>query len=235
MVDPVKPPTKVTPETVVLPKPPVVAKKPIPAPVKTVVPPVRTVIAPVKVAAVPAKTAQAKAPQEAPPTPNKYISALLPMIEKYAGQSLRLIEDNIQAGDGATLAIRKTWDTRPAITSQIWVSVGAKPKGNLVPTAKAWRLAANEKQAIQMVGRVPVDLIIIDRNCSKDEFLRLLVNYSAVAGPKTVWLFHDICRHGVANTAMLTGIQEFLSKNKIKYRYQTLATVSHGLGALVPI
>lgn len=169
------------------------------------------------------------------PIPSKYIAPLYPIIQSYAEKSNTLLEIGLGSAQGATLAIRKVWDDRPADPKQLWVSVGTVPPvGAFRPAAKAWKFAYNMVQAHELMAKLMPDLILIDGNYTKAELVEEMKRAFVICTPQTTWLIHDICKRGKSNADMLGGIQDFLGRRK-NWRFQLLALHSHGLGALIPL
>lgn len=80
-----------------------------------------------------------------------------------------------------------------------------------------------------LLAGVRPDVIFIDTDHTKEQMEKELAVWSALAGPGTIWVFHDTWMFGAYNT-MTDAIKEFAAEND--WVFTDLTQESHGLGLM---
>lgn len=168
------------------------------------------------------------------------VSNHMPLFEELASQATILIELGTGPGNGSMRAFTRGMKRNPN-PDKIYISVDFNrdnPESDMAPDLTYWHMvygrteeAKTARDAHSLIaGRHP-DIVYIDTHHDYPQMKAELAVWSPLAGPNTVWWFHDIAMYGVPNVEMVRAILEFCEANS-NWRYELITEECHGLGKM---
>lgn len=145
-----------------------------------------------------------------------------------------VLEIGIGKGDGSTIAIQEGLAAHP---DPLHISVDIEDGLQVYrPNTPWWHLVVGDSakettrdRVRQITPRTP-GLIFIDTHHVYEQMQAELSVWPLLAGPETVWLFHDTWMFSCFNEGMVRAIQEFADKNG--WVYDDFKPEPHGLGRM---
>lgn len=165
----------------------------------------------------------------------------MPYLESVASRCSIIIEIGCGHGNGSTRAFeRGLLRTTHSAGARLFVSVDNNPdKPDVKPSIPCWeKVTADSRSSLAKAdvwdllcgSSIEVDLIYIDTDHTYFQLAAELINYFPMAGPSTIWLFHDTWMSGVYNP-MTDAILDFC-KLYPEWEYVEITRESHGLGMM---
>lgn len=169
------------------------------------------------------------------------IAPLMPMLEEAASKAAFILEIGCGAGNGSCRAFRRGLKKSKApeeLKLHISIDINTEHPAYDRPTEPYWVKVSGDSRSIEVFDKVldvmctlgtefPPDIIFIDTDHTYEQMTEELRLWGRIAGPNTIWLFHDTYMFGPYNH-MTDAIKEYASENGLVYK--DLATHSHGLG-----
>lgn len=159
----------------------------------------------------------------------------------YSTQNDFIVEIGPEFGNGSTRAFQTGFALNSS-DNKIWITVDiiCNIYPECVPIVPFWHFVLGDSREQSTVNKVRElcgnrfpDVIFID-TIHNYEFLKVeLEVWKELAGPKTVWLFHDTWMMKKYNH-MTDAIKEFALAYP-QWEYKDLSKKCNGLGALVPV
>ncbi len=165
------------------------------------------------------------------------IDNYMPLLQEYARECPTgyILELGIGQADGSTKSFIDGLEERGG-SDRLMISVDHQVDFEVnTPTVDYWRfvLASTiEPTTIKMVAAIsirPPDILFIDTDHTYEQMTLELLLWGQVAGPNTVWLFHDTYMFGGYNP-MGDAIKEYAAATG--WTYEDVSTDPHGLGRM---
>jgi len=166
----------------------------------------------------------------------------MPFLEAVASQASFILEIGVGWGNGSTRAFARGLKRSPAANKLHigvdWNPVLEDPASDFErPDSDYWQLVLGKSerawtaQKVDLVthGRVP-DVIFIDTDHNYDQMSQELRVWSRLAGPSTLWIFHDTWQEGSYNR-MTDAIKEYCVEHP-EWEFVDYSQDSHGLGLM---
>jgi cephalosporin hydroxylase len=163
------------------------------------------------------------------------VAELMPILTDYASRARTIIEIGVGKGNGSTRAFAAGL-RRDGI--HILVDCSAENLNLAYREASArclWTFCGDSRDEIivattrKFLWAAP-DLIFIDTEHTKEHLAAELRVWAPIAGPGTVWLFHDTWMWGKYNP-MTDAIHEFILAHP-EWEYLDITRECHGLGRM---
>ena len=161
-------------------------------------------------------------------------------LERLARESRVIVEIGAGHGNGSTRAFTRGLS---AVADPLMISVDLDPaRPQLQPSVPWWYVVHGDSRADATLWEVQAmmatvdpaltaaDVIFIDTVHTLDYLLREIALWQAIAGPGTVWCFHDTWMFGYHN-GMNDAIYGYCASGE--WKFIDLTHESHGLGLMV--
>lgn len=171
------------------------------------------------------------------------VSMHMPLFEELASKATVLIELGVGLGHGSARAFTRGMKRNPA-EDKIYISVDFdrnNPEPDFAPDVECWHMVYGRTEdlatveevyrILDLTGAGCPDIVYIDTHHTYDQMKAELVAWSPLAGPQTVWWFHDTFMFGDPNTDMVRAIEEFCVANP-NWKYEEVTQECHGLGKM---
>lgn len=169
------------------------------------------------------------------------VSNHMPLFEELASRATVLIELGTGPGNGSMRAFTRGMKRNPN-PDKIYISVDFNrdnPESDMAPDLPYWHMVYGRTEdpvtaraaRLLMAPEGYADIVYIDTHHDYPQMKAELGVWSPLAGPNTVWWFHDVAMYGVPNTEMVRAILEFCEENP-NWKYELAITECHGLGRM---
>lgn len=167
------------------------------------------------------------------------MASLMPLLEEYASKADVIVEIGCGHGNGSTRAFARGMLRNPTPDDgKFYLTIdGDITNPDEPPDLPYWSIIHGRSehpqtlyQAQIALGGDPPDILFIDTDHTREQLTAELALWGAIAGPATVWLFHDTWMFGTYNP-MVEAIDEYIAKYP-EWEYIELTKDSHGLGMM---
>lgn len=168
------------------------------------------------------------------------VSNHMPLFEELAAKATVLIELGTGPGNGSMRAFTRGMKRNPN-PDKLYISVDFNrdnPEADMAPDIECWHMVYGKTEdpgtvvaVSRILGSTCPDILYLDTHHTYNQMKAELAVWSPLAGPNTVWWFHDVAMYGVPNTEMVRAILEFCEENP-NWKYELVTTECHGLGKM---
>lgn len=169
------------------------------------------------------------------------IANYVDILREYAREASFVLELGPAKGDGSTSAFAEGLELSRS-RNKLFISVDIQDYMEVKPQLPYWKLVIGDSREESTLKKVRTssnlararyaDIIFIDTHHTYEQMQRELQVWHKIAGPETIWLFHDTYMMGEYNH-MTDAIKEFAESSK-DWKYADIRNDAHGLGALLP-
>lgn len=166
----------------------------------------------------------------------------MPFLEECASKAGVIVEIGVGHGNGSTRAFARGLE-RSEVPDKLHIGVDIDPeRPQIKPTYDFWHEvheASEDPASVQMAryylqserryAHRKADIIFIDTVHTYEQMALELPLWERIAGPNTLWIFHDTWMFGVYNH-MTEAIKEFAAANG--WQFEDYSRESHGLGLM---
>ncbi|MFA5352618.1 MAG: class I SAM-dependent methyltransferase [Thermodesulfovibrionales bacterium] len=173
---------------------------------------------------------------------NVDIAPHMETLERYAEKAAFILEIGCGAGNGSCRAFRRGLaksQVPPELKLHISIDINSEHPAYDRPTEPYWYKVSGDSRSQEAFNKVldtvanyslgdrTPDIIFIDTDHTYEQMQLELELWDRLAGPNTIWLFHDTWMGGPYNH-MTDAIKEFAAAHGLVYK--DLSKASHGLG-----